>query len=285
MSNEASGRMACRHAPCSYGDSLLQFRGPAAWLEGDYLAFLGGTETVGPYLPRPFAKLVGNELDIEAVNLGIKNVGPDAFLGDRTTLGIASRACACVIELGGAMNISNRFYAVHPRRNDRFVRAHDDLLCLFPDLDLTEVHFTGHLMCSLAAHDAEAFEVVVEELKAAWTARMEMLVAWIDAPVLLLWFGEAAIPDEAQCLGRDPWFIDRAMVDALHPLAREVIEIAVSEEARADGPSEMIFPALAAPAAAAMLSARSHREAAQRLAPALARYLPGADGTRALFGT
>ncbi len=35
----------------------------------------------------------------------------------------------------GAQNLSNRFYAVHPRRNDRFLRASTLMKTIFREVD------------------------------------------------------------------------------------------------------------------------------------------------------
>ncbi len=58
-----------------------------------------------------------------------------------------------VIQVMGAHNMSNRFYAVHPRRNDRFLRA--SLGCcktIYPEVDFTEFNFTRHMLTALATH-------------------------------------------------------------------------------------------------------------------------------------
>ena len=43
------------------------------------------------------------------------------FVNEPTVIDICSKALVTVVQLMGAQNTSNRFYAVHPRRNDRFL--------------------------------------------------------------------------------------------------------------------------------------------------------------------
>ena len=75
-----------------------------------------------------------------------------------------------VVQVMGAQNLTNRFYTVHPRRNDRFLRAAPDLQALYPEVDFTEFHFTRHLLRTLRWSSADRFEVVAEELRAVWVA-------------------------------------------------------------------------------------------------------------------
>ncbi len=48
------GQAALDYYPCRYGASKLLFRGPRRRLQGDYVAFLGGTETYGKFIETPF---------------------------------------------------------------------------------------------------------------------------------------------------------------------------------------------------------------------------------------
>ena len=54
-----------------------------------------------------------------------------------------------MIQVSGAQNLSNRFHAVHPRRNDRFLRASTLLKTIYRDVDFTEFNFTRHLLTTL----------------------------------------------------------------------------------------------------------------------------------------
>jgi len=58
MDEMGLGRTLLDIEPCRYGYSRLTFRGPEPNLDASYIAFLGTTETVGPFLTRPFPTLV-----------------------------------------------------------------------------------------------------------------------------------------------------------------------------------------------------------------------------------
>ncbi|MEM1101654.1 MAG: DUF6473 family protein [Pseudomonadota bacterium] len=260
MAELGLGRTLLELQPCRYGYSRIQFRGPEADLDAPYIAFLGATETVGPFLTRPFPALVADKLGFECANLGVKNAGPDVFLNDPEILRVARGAAAVVIEVMGASNLSNAFYKVHPRRNDRFIKAHLPLLSRAPDLDLTEVHFTGHLMQKIAVHAPELIDDVVAELRATWVERMQALVRAVGKPVHLLRFvdGPGAPPTAA--------LVEPMMTAAVASKAMSITRVRPSQAATDSGTSEMFFAAPEAPVAARMLSAEAHREVAEALA-------------------
>ncbi|MBY6090803.1 DUF6473 family protein [Pseudooceanicola sp. 502str34] len=273
MTYEKLGQEALEYYPCRYGRSKILFRGPKRALEGGYVAFLGGSETYGKFIPRPFPGLVEDALGTTCVNLGWMNAGVDAFLHDPAILQLASGAKAVVIQVMGAQNMSNRFYGVHPRRNDRFLQASDLLRTVFRDVDFTEFHFTRHMLQHLRTQSEERFDMVRSELKAAWSARMERLLSRISAPVVLLWLsnhapGDAALEAEMRS---DPLFVDRAMIEALRPRVQQVVEVVVSAEAQERRGEGMVFGQLEAPAAAEMLGTGAQMEAAE----ALREVLPG----------
>ena len=84
------GRGSLDYFPCRYGEGKTMFRGPKRKAEGDYIAFLGGTETFGKFVARPFPRIVEEQTGQPALNLGMAHAGPDAYLADDTLLRIAS---------------------------------------------------------------------------------------------------------------------------------------------------------------------------------------------------
>jgi len=271
MAYADQGGDALDYFPCRYGTSRLLFRGPKRKLEGDYVAVLGGSETYGKFVPRPYPTLTEERVGRKVVNFGVMNAGVDVFAHDTTVLDACSRAKATVIQIGGAQNMSNRFYAVHPRRNDRFLRASKMLKAIYREMDFTEFHFTRHLLAALRADSPERFELVAHEIKTAWTARMKLLASGLDAPVVLLWLADHA-PEAG---GRDtvpagePLFVDRAMLSELAPFVADIVEVVVSPDEVRDGQGALVFGELEAPAAREMLGARAHEKAAAALAPVL----------------
>lgn len=255
------------YSPCHYGASKLTFRGPEKQLNDDYIAFLGGSATFGKFVRTPFPDLVGQGLGIETVNLGSVNAGIDTFGDDVAVRGICRGSTACVVQVMGAHRLSNRFYSVHARRNDRVLAPTQDLRRLFPEVDFAEIHFARHLVTTLAAVDHERFALVREALRAAWSQRMERLLAEVAVPVVLLWLSDRSPDDPSE---RDePLFVTRPMVDALAPRLAGVVEIVTDPAGAAEDAAAMICSDLERPAAAALPGPASHRQAAERLSDAL----------------
>ena len=265
MSFENMGSGPLDYDPCQYGDSRLVFRGPVRALEGEYIAFLGGTETYGKFIAEPFPVLVEQTLGIACVNFGQTKAGVDVFLNDPTVLAAAAKARQCVVQVTGANNLSNRFYTVHPRRNDRFLRASAMMQSVFREVDFTEFHFTRHMLRALAAKAPERFAMLIEEVQRAWLSRMELLLARIGPRAVLLWFADHA-PEDGTDLSHardDPFAIDRWMIERLRPRVACVVEVVASPKALARGVKGMVFNEMEAPAARGMLGPAAHDEAAR----------------------
>ena len=274
MAYEHPGAGALDYFPCRYGQSKLLFRGPRRRLEGAYCAFLGGSETYGKYVADPFPLLVERRLGMPMVNFGYMNAGADVFLNEPTIIDACNKARVTVIQLLGAHNMSNRFYAVHLRRNDRFLRASQLMKTIFREVDFTEFHFTRHMLLALQARSPEKYALVEAELKSAWVARMRQLLQKIVGRSVLLWVGDHHVSGITRDhLGAEPLLLDQSMVDAVRPFATDFVRIEPSAGSRAAGTLGMIYPELDAPAAAQLPGPRVHEEVAAALDPVLARYL------------
>ena len=275
MSYAFPGEGALDYFPCRYGASRLVFRGPRRSLERPYIAILGGTETYGKFVPDPYPDLVEDEIGMSVVNLGCMNAGPDVFLHDPAIVEIASRAEVTVVQLMGAINISNRYYAVHPRRNDRFLHATPLLRAMFREVDFTEFSFTGHMVQVLQATAPDRFEVLACELRATWVERMSQLLGRISGPKLLFWLSDHMPPPASRRadLASDPLLVDAGMVSSLRGLADHHVEQIITAKARQEGLGGMAFSPLDALAAAEMPGPAAHRAAAAALTPALLAYI------------
>lgn len=271
MSYEKMGSGALDYMPCRYGESRLIFRGPERDLDAPYSLFVGGTETYGKFLAAPFPALVEQETGRVCVNFGCINAGVDAFLSDPAALAVMRRAENVVIQVMGAHNMSNRFYRVHPRRNDRFLDASAVMKMIFREVDFTEFHFTRHMLGTLCARAPDRYATLRDELKQAWVARMRLLLNSIPGNKYLLWFSNHAPSADPghPGLGPDPLFVDRAMLDVLHPLVSDVIEVVASPEALKHGSEGMVFSEMEKVAARRLLGPAAHQEAAAAIAQKL----------------
>lgn len=274
MAYEHPGDGSLDYLPCRYGTSKLLFRGPRRRLDGTFCALLGGSETYGKYVRAPYPALLEAQLGTTMVNFGYMNAGADVFLNEPVIVDACNKARVTVVQLLGAHNMSNRFYAVHPRRNDRFLRASTLMKTIFREIDFTEFHFTRHMLLSLKRRAPEKYALVESELKAAWVARMRLLLQKIVGCSVLLWVGDhhpGGVPRDD--LGPDPLLIDSDMVDAIRPFVTDFVRVSPTTAACLAGTAGMEFAPLDAPAAAQMPGPAVHEEVASALAPVLQRYL------------
>jgi hypothetical protein len=265
------GEGSLDYFPCRYGSSRVLFRGPKRDIERAYVAILGGTETYGKFVPLPFPDLIERELGLPVANLGCMNAGPDVFINEVAVTEIAAQASVTVVQLLGAQNLSNRYYAVHPRRNDRFLGATPLLRAIFPRVDFTEFNFTRHMLMSLQEASADRFEVVAEELRAAWVTRMKLLLSRLGRRVILLWVSDQTPPSPTRRvdLSRNPLLIDREMITAIRAPLAAYVQVVISHAALSQGVDGMAFAPMEAPAAAGLPGPAAHREVADLLMPAI----------------
>lgn len=253
--------------------SNLAFRGPRRSLERPYVVFLGGNETYGKFIPDPFPDLVEEELGLGAVNLGVPNAGPDVYLNEPSLLDLAQRAEAVVVQVLGAGNLSNRYYTVHPRRNDRFLGPTPLLRALFRDVDFTEFAFTRHMLSALFDHAPDRFQVLAEDLRATWRHKMEQLLKALPDRVVLLWLSDQPPPAKAQAPGRDPLLVDADLIASVRPHARSYVEAVERKEQRGRSLSGMSFAREEAAAAAQMPGPEVHRDLTRLLSAAVQKIL------------
>ncbi|MGJ8615197.1 MAG: DUF6473 family protein [Sulfitobacter sp.] len=273
MTYDMLGPGALDYLPCRYGTSKLLFRGPKRDLEAPYLAFIGGTETYGKFIESPFPTQIEKVIGTTCANFGFPNAGIDAFAHDPVVINVANRAKISVIQVLGAQNMTNRFYAVHPRRNDRFVSASQLLRTIYREVDFADFHFTKHMLNRLITVSPDRFETVRSELQQAWLARMRLLLGQIKGKTILLWMADHAPPPNAELdnngLGTDPLFLTREMMDEITPYATKVVEVVVSKQAISAGTKGMIFSQMEAMAAAEMMGPDAHTEATEVLIDAI----------------
>lgn len=255
---------------CSYGASRVAFRGPKRPLDAGYVAAIGGSQTFGKYVEVPFVDALETRLGQPVVNLGVMQAGLTLIAEDPDILPVATNARMTVVEVLGAQNMSNRFYSVHPRRNDRFVSASALLQRAFPDIDFTEFHFTGHLLTALADGEDTAFEKVISELKTAWTKRMDLILRTIPGEKVLLWMADRR-PEDATQLGNplDPHFVEREMLEAVSHQTAGIVEVVADDATLSEGHQGKIFFDSERQAAEAMPGPLFHSRTATALAGAL----------------
>lgn len=269
MSLDTLGPGGLDYFPCRYESSRRVFRGPKRDLSEPFVAVFGGTDTYGKFVDRPFPDLLEDEIDVTCVNFGSPNAGIDALARDSVMEDIAQRAMATVLQISSPRNMSNRFYKVHPRRNDRFLKPSTGLQALYRDVDFSQFNFTKHMLVRLHQVSPDRFTTLVEELQRAWVSRMQEVLQTLQGPTVLLWFSDHAPGASDDRFGSDPWFVTCEMVETVKAYAAGYAQVVASEEARGAGTEGMFFSELEAPSARHVLSPLAHFEASAALAPVL----------------
>ena len=272
MTYEMPGAGALDYFPCRYGQSRLVFRGPWRAARAPYAVAIGGEETYGRFVAAPWPQQLERATGRMVLNLGVPHAGPDAWLNEPDLLRMAKAAEMRILQVPGAVNLSNPLYTVHPRRNDRFLCASPRLQRMYPEVDFMDFAFTRHMIRALAARGAQRFAEVAKVLGDAWLGRMTELLEALGPGTLLLWLGERGPPlpgERLQLTPGAPLLVDRMMVQAVRPRVLGLVEVALPEfigdtEGMEFGPMEEL-------AARALPGPAAHRRVAQALVPWLAR--------------
>ncbi len=272
MSFDTLGPGGLDYRPCQYGESKLLFRGPKRALTPPFIAFVGSTSTYGKFVASPFVNLLEDQLGVACLNFGCPNAGVDIMYHDPFIAEATEGAAVTVVQIVSPRNMSNRFYSVHPRRNDRFLKPSRILQSVYEDEDFSQFNFTKHMLKRLHDTSEDRFQQVVEELQEAWVSRMRSMLERIGEKTVLMWLSDHAPSKMIKPHGRDPWFVTEAMIAEVAPYASEYVEIVVSQDALMQGTRGMVFSELEEPAAHQVLGPAAHEEVAAQLEPVLRRH-------------
>lgn len=281
MAFEKPGAPSLDYMPWRFAGSKLLFRGPVRRPEGRYALFLGGTETYGKFIKTPFPARLEEMTGLKCINFGWPNAGLDVFLNEPALLEAARRARAVILQVPSALNMTNRFYSVHPRRNDRFLGPSALMKSVFDDVDFTQFHFTRHLLRHLQVSAPDRFAILRIELQVSWIARMRLLLSRLGDRVILLWFSARKPGEDQDCVdvARDPAFVTRQMLTAVSDKAAALVTVRASKSAQSRGTQGMVFSDLEATAATELLGPKAHEEAARALRPVIEKIsAPHAKG-------
>jgi len=220
-----------------FGRARQIYRGSPPDLSGPYIACIGGSETFGKFVDKPYADYLDDALDMEVVNFGTPSGGPSFFLKDPVLLETLCNAELVVIQAMPAWANSNRLYSVRKRRNARMNSVSEMLRLMYPEVEMDRFRYAHNLLYKLYTADAEKFRMVELELRAAWVARMRELIDQIETRRLLFWFSERLPEEDGGFNGSpekliSPAFVNRDMMEQLRPMVEAVVEFVPAEEER-----------------------------------------------------
>jgi len=265
MTFDGTGLGGLDYDICAYEGSRLAFRGPKVDLGKPYVSFLGSTETFGKYVERPFPTLMSAHLTAQVQNLGMINGGVDAYLGDPIVLDMARKANLRVVQVFGALNQTNHYFKVHPRRNDRFVGARETLIGLFPELDFSEFHFTKAMLTALYECSETRFRMVCQELQRMWLLRMQQLMQEIGTPTILVWISHQRPVHNAIHDPNDPMLVDAKMLMQLRKQVTAYVECVPDQATLKADQSELAKVMVSSAALTQVMGVGAHQNAAHIL--------------------
>ena len=265
MSFDSTGLNRIDYELCQYEGSRARFRGPKTDIDQRYIAFLGATETFGKFVEDPFPKLLAELLPAQPLNLGMINGGVDAILGDASVMDMAKNAEVRIVQVVGALNQTNHYFKVRPRRNDRFVAPREPLKRMFPEIDFAEFHFTKAMLKALHSCSDKRFRMLCDELQKTWMSSMLELLDQLGDKTILLWFSSIRPPANAVRDPRDPMLIDEQMIAQLKSKAAAYVECVPGAQA-AERDTKALRGTLMSPEAIRQLMGPvAHVQAAQAL--------------------
>ena len=258
------------------GNLKQYFRGPKPDMSAPFITMLGGGETFGRFVQRPFAELVGDELPLGTVNLGLNGVGPTFYLRDTVLLDTCTRSKLCVMSVPHGYGVSNRLYSVLEHSNNQLKGVSETLLTLYPNINFQSFSSIQSMLQALYKENAANFKVVTIELRRAWVARMRELIETIAAPVILVWFSDKK-PEEARFdgvfKGTGPQMVDRVMLDRLQGYPETYLEYVASKDCVNQDCSDRVFNEGELSVARQYPGGDMHRQLAEILYPAVRNTL------------
>ncbi len=135
-------------------------------------------------------------------------------------LEIAAAGKVTVIQVMGAQNLSNRFYRVHPRRNDRFLEGVRPAGSRsISEVDFTEFHFNRAPAVDAARRCRPDVSMHCARSCRRSGSRGCAGSAWqsADRAPWLLWLRQEGARMQTGPLGADPLMVTRDMLEQLKP--------------------------------------------------------------------
>jgi hypothetical protein len=193
-------------------------RSPA--LIGDeFIACLGSAHTFGRFVQKPYPMLLSQALGVETLNLGFGSAGPSFFLNHPALLEHANRARIVILQVLSGRSQANSLFDLPKYNVQGFNKA------------LNRDMGAGEFYTWLLEQGPEMARTVLAETRKNYVAATRELLRAIRPPKILFWFSTRR-PDYTEqfelpirkFFGAFPQFVNRAMIDAIQPLADAYVE-------------------------------------------------------------
>lgn len=201
------------------GDVL--FRGPIPDLGAPYVAVVGGAQTFGRFVDRPFPALLAERLGLPCLNLGIGGAGPRFALGPDILPLLQGARLVIVQVFSGRSSSTSQFDNQRGGRNFGSVLANNRW-----------VAYEDYFRHEFERGDRELTERIVAETRDDFGFMLAELGRLLRVPAVLLWLSRR-VPDYEidwsttfGILNDYPQLIDRAVLDRVTPHFSGYVECA-----------------------------------------------------------
>jgi hypothetical protein len=194
------------------------FRGPPVD-GGDYVACLGGAQTFGRFVEKPFPKLIARALGMSALNLGRGGASATFPLSDPAILAYINRARLVIVQVFSGRSQSNSLF--------RIVGHGMVGVNLANGSEASADEFYSWLL----KQDQELARKIIAETRENYVQSMRQLLNAIVRPKVLLWFSVRK-PDYQEELtstlhrlwAEFPQLVNRPMMDQLEGFCDVYVE-------------------------------------------------------------
>ncbi len=219
---------AIDHEVIDYGEvplpgTNIMIRGPLPeQLEtGGFVCAIGAAQTFGRFVEKPYLRLLGEQLGVETLNLGMAGAGPKHYSQRPKALQIVNRAALVVVQVMSGRSVSNSYFENTSAGSLKPHGAPPEVQARHAEIAYTE----------LFDEKGEDFiRSLIEETRNNYVAEYLDLLSRIEVPTLLFWFSTRQ-PEYTELyrqgiersaggfLGRFPQLINAAVMDRLRPQA------------------------------------------------------------------
>jgi len=160
--------------------SGIQFRGPAVDFDdpSPYFTCTGAAQTFGCFVPDPYPGILGRQLGMRGVNLGLGSATPSIFLNDR------------LLEvINGGRFLVLQVMAARHESNTRLESLGTDLVRDRRNGDVLPAHLAWQRILD---DDRAELDRYIAESQESWVTHYEELLARVTVPVVLFYYSVKA---------------------------------------------------------------------------------------------
>lgn len=224
-------------------------RGPAPTTlnQGGYIACIGGAQTLGRFVERPYSHQIADTLQHQVLNLGHGGGKPQYYNSRPALFRYLNKASAVIVQVVSARAVENSIFKPASIENSFLIDKRKQ--------DGEKPQFANHAYGRLLREAGpEVVARIVAETREQWTSEMTTLLMRIKVPKILLWLSvrppdyQESFETVDSVLGAYPHLVNRAMIDALRPVADAYVEYTGSVGlpqklvSRFDGNPVAVFP-------------------------------------------